>query len=102
MYIIGNTDLFIALSYMKPINIISILQAHHNLSKPLFQKLMNFYGIDPIKGIRDYEFNCIRLLFKELTEIILVSHMQMDFILDFQFHRLEKNLIFYVLEIIAL
>ena len=70
MYIIGNTDLFIALSYMKkPINIISILQAHHNLSKPLFQKLMNFYGIDPIKGIRDYELNCIRLLFKELTEI---------------------------------
>jgi hypothetical protein len=51
---------------MKPINVLSIIQGHRSLSTPLFQKLMISYGIDPIKGIRDYEIDGIESLFVEL------------------------------------
>lgn len=51
---------------MKPINILSIIQGHKNLKTPLFQKLMTSYGIDPIKGIRNYEIDGIESLVVEL------------------------------------
>ena len=53
---------------MKPINVLSIIQAHNNLNSPLFNKLMNSYGIDPIKGIRSYELDGIEALFSELLK----------------------------------
>ena len=51
---------------MKTINILSIIQGYRSLDTPLFQKLMTCYGIDPIKGIRDYEIDGIESLFAEL------------------------------------
>ena len=53
---------------MKPITVLSIIQAHNNLNSPLFNKLMNSYGIDPIKGIRSYELDGIEALFSELLK----------------------------------
>lgn len=53
---------------MKSINLLSIIQAYRALNNNLFQKLMRSYGIDVIKGIRNYELDGIELLLKELLK----------------------------------
>ena len=53
---------------MKPINLLSIIQAFCSLDSGLFQKLMNNYGIDVTKGIRDYELDGIGMLTEELLK----------------------------------
>ncbi len=53
---------------MKSINLLSIIQAYRALNNNLFQKLMRSYGIDVIKGIRNYELDGIELLLNELLK----------------------------------
>ena len=53
---------------MKSINLFSIIQACLNLDSSLFQKLMNNYGIDATKGMRDYELDGIKMLTEELLK----------------------------------
>ncbi len=76
---------------MKPINVLSIIQGHRNLSTPLFQKLMTCYGIDPIKGIRDYEIDGIESLFAELFKCNSDVSCSDSFYLGFSIPQIGKE-----------
>lgn len=52
---------------MKSVNIHSIIEAHQNLDKVLFRKLMNSYGVN--SGIKDYELNSIASFVDMLLEM---------------------------------
>ena len=53
---------------MKPVNLLSVIQSFLYMERSLFQKFMNHYGIDILKGIRDYELEGIKKLFEELLK----------------------------------
>lgn len=53
---------------MKPVNLLSVIQSFLYMERSLFQKFMNHYGIDILKGIRDYELEGIKKLLEELLK----------------------------------
>ncbi len=78
---------------MKNINILSIIEAYKKLDKNLFQKLMLSYGVivDDIKGIKDYEFDGIEALVKNIQKVNNDISIFNDYYLGYSIPQIGKE-----------
>lgn len=78
---------------MKTISLLSVIDAYRTLDKPLFQKLMNSYGImaGGMNGIKDYELDCIEALVNRLCETGHDLSVVNDFYLGYSIPQIGKE-----------
>lgn len=74
---------------MKEVNLLSIIEAHHNLDKALFQKYIQSLGI--ISAIKDYELKGLALLVKQLLQVNKDLTVLMHYFIGFSIPQIGKE-----------